>query len=105
MAEVTIEATPNGPYLVTGPVELHDTDGKSYPRRARSGCAAAARRPRSRFATAPTPRLAFGRRRRPCPSRLKGADRRACDRLGEVSRRDADGRRWQERAAPARVSD
>src|SRR3954447_11680821 len=28
MAEVTIEATPNGPYLVTGPIELRDTDGK-----------------------------------------------------------------------------
>ena len=31
MAEVTIEATPNGPYLVTGPVELRDTDGKILP--------------------------------------------------------------------------
>ena len=31
MAEVTIEATPNGPYLVTGPVELRDTDGKVLP--------------------------------------------------------------------------
>ena len=28
MTEVTIEATPNGPYLVTGPIELRDTDGK-----------------------------------------------------------------------------
>ena len=31
MAEVTIEATPNGPYLVTGPIELRDTDGKTLP--------------------------------------------------------------------------
>ena len=31
MAEVTIEATPNGPYLVTGAVELRDTDGKILP--------------------------------------------------------------------------
>jgi CDGSH-type Zn-finger protein len=28
MAEVTIEATPNGPYLVTGSIELRDADGK-----------------------------------------------------------------------------
>jgi len=27
MAEVTIEARPNGPYVVTGTVELHDTNG------------------------------------------------------------------------------
>jgi 3-phenylpropionate/trans-cinnamate dioxygenase ferredoxin subunit len=31
MAEVTIEATPNGPYLVTGSIELRDTDGKVLP--------------------------------------------------------------------------
>ena len=31
MAEVTIEATSNGPYLVTGAVELRDTDGKVLP--------------------------------------------------------------------------
>ena len=31
MAEVTIEATPNGPYLVAGPIELRDTDGKTLP--------------------------------------------------------------------------
>ena len=31
MAEVTIEATPNGPYLVTGAVELRDTDGTILP--------------------------------------------------------------------------
>ena len=28
MAEVTIEVTKDGPYLITGPVELHDTDGR-----------------------------------------------------------------------------
>jgi CDGSH-type Zn-finger protein len=27
MAEVTIEATPNGPYLVTGTFELRDMNG------------------------------------------------------------------------------
>jgi CDGSH-type Zn-finger protein len=31
MAEVTIEATPNGPYLVTGAVELRDSDGRILP--------------------------------------------------------------------------
>src|SRR3954451_10017617 len=31
MAEVTIEATPNGPYLVTGPIELRDAEeGLTY---------------------------------------------------------------------------
>ena len=27
MAEVTIEARPNGPYIVSGPIELRDTNG------------------------------------------------------------------------------
>src|SRR6476659_9294534 len=27
MTEVTIEARPNGPYVVTGTIELHDTNG------------------------------------------------------------------------------
>ncbi len=31
MAEVTIGATPNGPYLVTGAVELRDSDGRILP--------------------------------------------------------------------------
>ena len=31
MAEVTITARRNGPYLVTGPVELKDADGNIYP--------------------------------------------------------------------------
>ena len=31
MAEVTIEATPNGPYLVTGHIELRDADGTVRP--------------------------------------------------------------------------
>jgi 3-phenylpropionate/trans-cinnamate dioxygenase ferredoxin subunit len=31
MAGVTIEATPDGPYHVTGEVELRDTDGRVYP--------------------------------------------------------------------------
>ena len=32
MAEVTIEATPNGPYLVTGPIELRDSVTQLPPR-------------------------------------------------------------------------
>jgi CDGSH-type Zn-finger protein len=27
MAEVTIEVRPNGPYIITGPIELRDTTG------------------------------------------------------------------------------
>ncbi|HXM32154.1 MAG TPA: CDGSH iron-sulfur domain-containing protein [Chthoniobacterales bacterium] len=30
MAEVTIETIKNGPYIVTGDVELKDSDGNSY---------------------------------------------------------------------------
>jgi CDGSH-type Zn-finger protein len=33
MAEVTIEATPNGPYKVAGPIELRDTNGNVLPTR------------------------------------------------------------------------
>ena len=31
MPDVTIEVRRNGPLIVTGPVELKDADGKSYP--------------------------------------------------------------------------
>jgi len=31
MADVTIEIIENGPYIVTGPVELKDDDGNVYP--------------------------------------------------------------------------
>jgi len=31
MAEVTIETIKNGPYIVTGEVELIDADGKKFP--------------------------------------------------------------------------
>jgi CDGSH-type Zn-finger protein len=31
MAEVTIETIKNGPYIVTGPVELIDADGNAFP--------------------------------------------------------------------------
>lgn len=31
MAEVTIEVTRDGPYLVTGPIELRDAEGRAIP--------------------------------------------------------------------------
>ena len=48
MAEVTIEATPNGPYLVTGPIELRDTDGKALPTKGKvwlCRCGASSKKP------------------------------------------------------------
>jgi hypothetical protein len=36
MADVTIEARPNGPYVVTGTVELRDTTGTVLPTQART---------------------------------------------------------------------
>src|SRR3954470_6217884 len=36
MAEVTIEARPNGPYVVTGTVELRDANGNVLPSQART---------------------------------------------------------------------
>jgi 3-phenylpropionate/trans-cinnamate dioxygenase ferredoxin subunit len=35
MAEVRITASKNGPYIVSGPVELTDADGKTWPARPR----------------------------------------------------------------------
>ena len=31
MAEVTIQVTPNGPYVVSGAIELRDSDGTVHP--------------------------------------------------------------------------
>jgi 3-phenylpropionate/trans-cinnamate dioxygenase ferredoxin subunit len=48
MADVTIEIIENGPYIVTGPVELKDGDGKSYPAKQRSAlcrCGASTTKP------------------------------------------------------------
>ena len=36
MAEVTIEATRDGPYLVTGTIELRDNDGNVVPTRGKT---------------------------------------------------------------------
>jgi len=48
MAEVTIEIIENGPYIVTGPVELKDGDGNVYPAKQRSAlcrCGASTTKP------------------------------------------------------------
>jgi CDGSH-type Zn-finger protein len=48
MAEVTIEARPNGPYVVTGTIELHDTNGNILPTQVRTvlcRCGASTRKP------------------------------------------------------------
>ena len=48
MAEVTIEARPNGPYVVTGTIELHDTNGNVTPTQGRTvlcRCGASPKKP------------------------------------------------------------
>ena len=48
MAEVTIETIKNGPYIVTGPVELIDADGNKFPvekRMALCRCGASTEKP------------------------------------------------------------
>lgn len=48
MAEVTIEATRDGPYLVTGAIELRDHDGKVVPTRGKTWlcrCGASTKKP------------------------------------------------------------
>lgn len=48
MADVTIEVRKNGPYIVTGPVEIKDADGKKYPvepRMALCRCGASTEKP------------------------------------------------------------
>ena len=48
MAEVTIEARPNGPYVVTGTIELHDTNGNVIPTQGRTvlcRCGASTKKP------------------------------------------------------------
>ena len=48
MAEVTIEARPNGPYVVTGTIELRDTNGNVIPTQARTvlcRCGASTKKP------------------------------------------------------------
>ncbi len=48
MAEVTIEARPNGPYVVTGTIELRDTNGNIMPAQTRTvlcRCGASTKKP------------------------------------------------------------
>jgi CDGSH-type Zn-finger protein len=48
MAEVTIEVRPNGPYVVTGTIELRDTNGDVLPTQARTvlcRCGASTKKP------------------------------------------------------------
>jgi CDGSH-type Zn-finger protein len=48
MAEVTIDATLNGPFLVTGPIELRDTDGNVVPTKGKAWlcrCGASTKKP------------------------------------------------------------
>ena len=48
MADVTIEIIENGPYIVTGQVELKDDDGNVYPAKPRSAlcrCGASTTKP------------------------------------------------------------
>ena len=48
MADVTIEARPNGPYMVTGTIELRDTNGNIMPPRP-GPCSVAAVHPQKAF--------------------------------------------------------
>ena len=84
MAEVTIETTPNGPYLVTGPIELRDTDGKALATKGKvwlCRCGASTKKP---LCDGTHSKIGFQARHRPYPDRPKGADRGriGCDRLG-----------------------
>ena len=48
MADVTIEIRPNGPYIVTGTIEMRDTDGKVVATQARTAlcrCGASTKKP------------------------------------------------------------
>ena len=48
MAEVTIEARPNGPYIIAGTIELRDVDGNVLPTQARTvlcRCGASTKKP------------------------------------------------------------
>ena len=77
MAEVTIEATPNGPYLVTGPVELRDTDGTILPTKGKvwlCRCGASTKKP---LCDGTHSKIGFQAAAQAVPASLKGVDRRA----------------------------
>jgi hypothetical protein len=77
MAEVTVEARPNGPHVVTGTIELRGTNGNVIPTQARTvlcRCGASTKNP---SATEPTQRSASRPRHKRCPTRLKAQQIRA----------------------------
>ena len=59
MAHVKIETIKNGPYIVTGEVELIDADGNKFPVEKRMALCRCGAPPRNRFATAHTRRSDF----------------------------------------------
>ena len=61
MAQVTIRATPNGPYLVEGDMDLYDTGVPKFQQRAdrKSRCAGAVLLRTSHFVTALTAASVF----------------------------------------------
>jgi len=69
MAQVTIEAIKNGPYIVTGEVELIDADGNKFQWKNGWRSVAAARQPRNPFATARIPRSVSRPLRKQCRNR------------------------------------
>jgi hypothetical protein len=88
MAEVKIDARPNGPYVITGSIELRDTTGMSCQLR-KGPCSVAAvhlinaKRPgsilrTSRSVTAPIQRSVSRLRHRQCPARRRRAERASC---------------------------
>jgi hypothetical protein len=66
MAHVKIETIKNGPYIVTGEVELIDVDGNKFPAEREWRFVAAARRLRNRFATAHIRKSASKPQRKRC---------------------------------------
>ena len=71
MAEVTIEARPNGPYVVTGTIELRDTNGNIMPAQTRTvlcRCGASTKKP---FCDGTHSKIGFQAAAQAVPTRLK----------------------------------
>ena len=74
MVEVTIEATPNGPYLVTGLIELRDADGKVLPTKSKvCRCGASTKKP---FCDGTHSKIGFQAAAKAVPGSAERADRR-----------------------------
>jgi hypothetical protein len=78
MADVKIEARPNGPYVVTGSIELRDTTGMSYQLRKGRCSVAAVHLRKNRSVTAPTQGSGSRLRQRQCPIRRRRTERDSC---------------------------